>query len=128
MIRKHRARRMVHRPKRGGWNPLLFHGALQGIKPITNGIKIAEALGIKDRIDKALDSNPVGRAVKSVGSFLQGALGYGSKMRKGMGRKRRVGRPRKRMGGSKIRRVNSRSEFSHSRRHHHRRGRGLTVI
>jgi hypothetical protein len=107
---------MVHRPRRGGWNPLLLHGALQGIKPITNGIKIAEALGIKDRIDKALDSNPVGRAVKSVGSFLQGALGYGSKMRKGMGRKRRVGRPRKRMGGSKI------------RRHHHKRGRGLTVI
>jgi hypothetical protein len=114
MIRKYRPRRrIVHR--RGGFNPLLLHGALQGIKPITNGIKIAESLGVKDKIDKALDSNPVGRAVKSVGKFLQGALRYGSKMKKGMGRKKRVGRPRKRMGGSKT-------------RHHHRRGRGLTVV
>ncbi len=47
MIRKHRTRRMVHRPRRGGWNPILFYTALQGIKPITNGIKIAEALGIR---------------------------------------------------------------------------------
>lgn len=118
--RVHRPRRIIHR--RGGFAPLLIHGALQGIKPITNGIKLAEALGVKDRINQALDSNAVGRAVKSVGSFLQGALGYGSKRmhRKGVGRRRRVGRPRIHRGGSKTR--------YHRRVHHRIRGRGLTVV
>jgi hypothetical protein len=108
------------RPKRGGFNPLAVHSALQAVKPITTGIKIAEALGVKDRIDRALSSNPVGHAVKSVGNFIQNTLGYGSKRprrRYGIGRHRRPGRPR-------IHRVRGGSK----RRIHRRRGRGELMV
>src|SRR5690349_10903709 len=74
--------RRVHRRvrrRRVGLNPLLIHSTLQQIKPITNGIRLAEALGVRNGIDRALNSNPIGRAVKSVGSFLQNTLEYGSK-------------------------------------------------
>ncbi len=100
---------------------MILHGALQGIKPITNGIKIAEAFGVKDKIDKALESNPIGRGIKSVGRFLQGALGYGSKRMKGMGRKRRVGRPRIHRGGSK-------TMYQRRIKHRKRMGRGLKIV
>jgi hypothetical protein len=42
------------RPRRGGFNPLVVHSALQAVRPITNGIKLAEALGVKNGIDRAL--------------------------------------------------------------------------
>jgi hypothetical protein len=62
------------------------HSALQAIKLITTKIKIAEALSVKDRIDRALSSNPVEHIVKSVGNFIQNTLSYDSK------------RPRKKYG------------------------------
>jgi hypothetical protein len=106
--------------QRAGFNLLVVYSALQAVKPITTGIKIAEALGVKDRIDKVLSSNLVEHAVKSVGNFVQHVLGYGSKrlQRKyGIGRHQRPGRP-------KIHRVRDGSK----KRSHQRRERGELMV
>ena len=88
------------RRRRGGFNPLAVHAVLQGFKPVTNGIAFAKALGVDKKISDALDSNPFGRAVKSLGNFAQKTLGYGSKSRKRTYRRRAYGarRPRRRGG------------------------------
>ena len=98
-----RAYHVVSRSQKGGFAlPAIaaVHSALQTIKPVTNGIALAKSLGVADKINKVLSKNAVGRALKSVGSFAQSKLGYGSKR---VGRPRKVGRPQK-VGGSKSRR------------------------
>jgi hypothetical protein len=71
----------VHRRKfrRDKFNSIAIHSVLQAIKLITNSIKLAEVLGIKNDIDRALNSNLIGCNIKSVGSFIQNNLGYKSK-------------------------------------------------
>ena len=101
-----------HRNVHGGFLPaavLAAHGTLRQIKPITNGIKIAQQLGIAEPINNFLEKTSVGRALKSIGKFAQSALGYGRRRRVG---RKKVGRAasralaqpaRKGQGGSKTR-------------------------
>jgi len=87
-------RKNVH----GGFLPTALitgHEALKQIKPISNAINVAKELGIADPINNFLESNTVGRAIKSVGSFLKNTLGYGSKRRKKPVRRRKILKRRK---------------------------------
>lgn len=89
------ATRHHYRKHRGGFLPaipasvLAVHSVLQRLKPITNGEKLANDLGLTGVINSGLDKLGIfGKAFRGIGSFAKNTLGYGCRRHNKVGGRR----------------------------------------
>lgn len=75
---------LARRMHGGAFSPGMLmqaHNTLKEFKPLTNLVKLGDALGVSAPISKFMDKTSVGRAVKKGFNFLRSTLGYGIRRR-----------------------------------------------